>query len=61
MKELQKLPEPLAKEVLDFIEFIEFKHGLRDQEIRELRGMFGTMPKTRSGITCNPGENTYSA
>ncbi|QBQ55958.1 DUF2281 domain-containing protein [Nitrosococcus wardiae] len=37
IKEVQKLPEPLAKEVLDFIEFIEFKHGLRDQEIRELQ------------------------
>lgn len=27
MRELQKLPEPLAQEVLDFIGYIELKHG----------------------------------
>ena len=25
-----KLPEPLAKEILDFIGYIEMKHGLED-------------------------------
>ncbi len=30
MREIQRLPEPLAKEVLDFIGYIEFKHGLKD-------------------------------
>ena len=25
-----KLPEPLAREVLDFIGYLEVKHGLRD-------------------------------
>jgi len=29
-QEANRLPEPLAREVLNFIEFIETKHGLRD-------------------------------
>jgi len=37
IKEIQKLPEPLAKEVLDFIEYIELKHGLKDQLTEELK------------------------
>jgi len=36
-KEANKLPEHLAKEVLDFIEYIEKKHGLRDREIQNLK------------------------
>lgn len=31
MRKIQKLPEPLAREVLDFIEYIELKHGLKDK------------------------------
>ena len=34
--EVKRLPEPLAREVLDFIEYIELKHGLRDSQIGEL-------------------------
>ena len=36
-KEAQKLPDPLAQEVLDFIEYIELKHGLRDRQTEELK------------------------
>ncbi len=36
-KEAQKLPDPLAQEVLDFIEYIELKHGLRDRQTEELQ------------------------
>jgi len=32
-----KLPEPLAKEILDFIEYIEMKHGLEDTWTDELK------------------------
>jgi hypothetical protein len=28
--EARRLPEPLAREVFDFIEYIQIKHGLRD-------------------------------
>ena len=37
MREIQKLPEPLAKEVLDFIGYIELKHGLKDRLAEELK------------------------
>lgn len=36
-REASRLPEHLAKEVLDFIEYIEKKHGLQDQEIQNLK------------------------
>ena len=36
-QEACKLPEPLAKEVLDFIEYIEMKHGLRNSVIEQLK------------------------
>ena len=32
-----KLPEPLAKEILDFIGYIEMKHGLQDIWTDELK------------------------
>ena len=37
IKEIQKLPEPLAREVLDFIGYIELKHGLKDRITEELK------------------------
>jgi hypothetical protein len=36
-KEVQKLPDALAREVLDFVEYIELKHGLRDRLTDELK------------------------
>ena len=36
-KEAQKLPDTLAQEVLDFIEYIAIKHGLRDRLTEELQ------------------------
>jgi len=43
-KESSKLPDHLAKEVLDFIEFIEKKHGLQERELQNLRR---AMPATQ--------------
>ncbi len=37
MREIQKLPEPLVQEVLDFIGFIELKHGIKDRIAEELK------------------------
>jgi hypothetical protein len=37
MREIQKRPEPLAQEVLDFIGYIELKHGLKDPRAEELK------------------------
>ena len=36
-KEVQKLPDALAREVLDFVEYIEIKHGIRDRLTEELK------------------------
>lgn len=36
-KEAQKLPDQLAQEVLNFIEYIEIKHGLRDRPTDALK------------------------
>lgn len=36
-REVQKLPDTLAQEVLDFVEYIELKHGLRDRLTQELK------------------------
>lgn len=36
-KEVQKLPDALAREVLDFVEYIELDHGLRDRLAEELK------------------------
>ena len=37
MREIQKIPEQLAREVLDFIGYIELKHGLKDRVAKELK------------------------
>lgn len=43
-KEVQGLPDELAKEVLDFVEYLEARHGLRDQETQDLtRGQAAAM------------------
>jgi hypothetical protein len=36
-KEASQLPEELAREVLDFIRYIQAKHGLLDFQIEQLR------------------------
>lgn len=37
IQEVQRLPESLAREVLDFIGYIELKHGLKDELAEELK------------------------
>lgn len=37
-QEVQRMPESLAREVLDFVQFLEVRHGLRtemDQNLKE--------------------------
>ena len=36
-EQAMRLPEHLAREVLDFIEYIEIKHGLADLETQNLK------------------------
>jgi hypothetical protein len=35
-EEAQPLPEPLNREVLSFIEYLEFRHGIADHGIKNL-------------------------
>ena len=37
LKELSKLPEPLIPEVLEFISYLEIKHGLKDEAAEDLK------------------------
>ena len=37
LEHARKLPEPLAREVLDFIGYLEVKHGLRDLSLEDLK------------------------
>ena len=41
IRELAKLPEPLLSEVLDFVTFLEMKHGLKDQGLEQLKSAQG--------------------
>jgi len=40
-QEVKRLPEALAREVLDFIGYIEIKHGLRDVHAEDLKAAQG--------------------
>ena len=48
-KEVQSLPDTLAQEVLDFIEYIEIKHGLRDRLPRKIEAGAGAGDAPRMG------------
>ncbi len=54
----QRLSEPLAREVLDFIEFLEQKHFTQDLEIDDLkRGQKAAM----SHVWDNPEDEVWNA
>lgn len=36
-REASHLPEALAREVLDFIGYLEVRHGLRDAQVEDLK------------------------
>ena len=36
-REVRRLPEPLAREVLDFIGYLEIKHGLTERSTEEVK------------------------
>ena len=44
-QEARRLPEPLAQEVFDFIEYIQVKHGLRDALTENLKASQSTAMK----------------
>lgn len=57
IREIQKLPEPLAREVLDFIGYIELKHGLKDQLTEELKQ---AQAPTMQRIWDNPDDEVWN-
>ncbi len=36
-EEVDRLPEPLAQEVLDFVQYPEYKHGIGSRQIADLK------------------------
>ena len=45
-QEVQRLPEPLAREVLDFVQFLEVRHGLTTEMDENLKqAQQGSMDK----------------
>jgi hypothetical protein len=48
---VRRLPAPLTREVLDFIEYLEAKHGLTDHGIDEVKSaQLPTMERIWSNI-----------
>lgn len=57
-QEVQNMPEELAKEVLDFIEYLEFKYQLRTPEEESLKqAQLPVMEK----IWDNPDDEVWDA
>ncbi len=61
--EASRLPENLAREVLDFIEYLQSKHDLREPATdhlkaaqRKVMDRLWDTPTMRPGMSCNPGE-----
>ncbi len=36
-EEVGRLPDPLAQEVLDFVQYLEYKHGIDSRQIEDLK------------------------
>jgi len=36
-EEVDHLPDPLAQEVLDFVQYLEYKHGLANHQSEDLK------------------------
>ena len=57
-QEVRRLPEALAREVLDFIGYLEIKHGLRDIHAEDLKA--AQYPAMRH-IWDNPEDEIWDA
>lgn len=54
---VRHLSEPLAQEVMDFIEYLEFKHNLRDLGIEHLKA---TQEPVMRAIWDNPEDELWN-
>ena len=57
MKEVRRLPERLAREVLDFIGYIELKHGLKD---RLTAGLMEAQEPAMKHVWDNPEDEVWN-
>jgi hypothetical protein len=57
MKEVRRLPERLAREVLDFIGYIELKHGLKD---RLTEGLMEAQEPAMKHVWDNPEDEVWN-
>jgi hypothetical protein len=56
-REANRLPENLAREVLDFIEYLQFKHALTDPSIDPMRA---AQTKVMDGIWDNSEDEVWN-
>ena len=56
-REANRLPENLAREVLDFIEYLQFKHDLREPSTDHLRT---AQRKVMNRIWDNPDDEVWN-
>jgi len=54
---VRRLSEPLAQEVMDFVEYLEFKHNLRDLNTEHLRA---TQEPVMQAIWDNPEDELWN-
>jgi hypothetical protein len=57
IRELAKLPDPLLAEVMDFIAFLEEKHGLKDAGGEELKS---AQTPAMSNLWNNPDDEVWN-
>lgn len=56
-EEVDRLPDELAREVLDFVTYLEYKHGLRDTTLDELKA--AQMP-AMARVWDNPDDEVWN-
>jgi len=56
-REANRLPDNLAREVLDFIEYLQFKHDLRDPSTDQMRA---AQRKVMDRIWDNPDDEVWN-
>ncbi len=57
-EEVQRLPDELAQEVLDFIGYLEFRHGLKQQPT--LKDLEGTQEDAMRHVWDNPDDEVWN-
>ncbi len=59
-QEAQRLPEPLAREVLDFIGYLEHRHGLAQKDAPEVQDLKAAQQESVSKLWDNPEDKIWN-